>query len=101
MGERDAARVELGVLFHVAGRYDAVADALDGAARTHLDHLTFGGPVAGRAHPAAGEALRSAVDALGGDVRTWARSAVEIASAMRGSADRYLAAETHGAMRLG
>ena len=48
MRERDAARVDAGVLLDVAGRYDALADALDGAARTHLAQLTFGGTVAGR-----------------------------------------------------
>jgi hypothetical protein len=101
MRERDAARVDAGVLLDVAGRYDALADALDGAARTHLAQLTFGGTVAGRTHAAAGEALRSAVDALSGGVATWARSHVEIASAIRVSVDHYLAAEARGAARLG
>ena len=101
MGERDAARVDTGVLLDVAGRYDALSDALDGAARTHLARLSFGGAVAGRTHAAAAEALRSAVDALGDDVLIWARSSIEIASAIRTSADRYLTAEARGAARLG
>ena len=101
MGERDAARVDTGVLLDVAGRYDAVADGLDGAARTQLARLSFGGAVAGRTQAAAGEALRSAVDALGDDVVIWARSSIEIASAIRTSADRYLTAEARGAARLG
>lgn len=101
MGERDAARVDLGVLLDVAGGYDAVADALDGAARTHLAQLTFGAAAAGRAHGPSGAALRSSLDALAEDVRTWARSGSEIASAIRASADRYLAAEARGAARLG
>jgi hypothetical protein len=101
MGERDAARVDLEVLLDVAGRYDAVADALDGVARTHLAQLTFGAAVAGREHGPSGAALRSSLDVLAEDVRTWARSGSEIGSAIRASADRYLAAEARGASRLG
>jgi len=101
MGERDAARVDFEVLLDVAGRYDAVADALDGAVRTHLAQLTFGAAIAGRAHGPSGATLRSSLDALAEDVRTWARSGSEIASAIRTSADRYLSAEARGAARLG
>ena len=100
MGERDAARVDIGALLDAAGRYDAVADALDGAVRTHLA-ATFAGAVAGRAHAARGDAVRSAVERLGDDLRMWARSSAELASALRGSADRYVAAEARGAVRLG
>ncbi len=101
MGEPDAARVDMGVLLDVAGRYDAVADALDGVARRHLAGWAFGGAVAGRAHVAHGEALRATLDALGGDLRTWARSGSEIASAIRVSADHYLAAQARAITRLG
>ena len=100
MGERDAARVDISALLDAAGRYDAVADAVDVAARTHLAP-TFTGAVAGRAHAARGDAVRSAVERLGDDLRMWSRSTVEIASALRVSADRYVAAEARGTVRLG
>jgi Excreted virulence factor EspC, type VII ESX diderm len=101
MGEPDAARVDMGVLLDVAGGYDASSEVLDDVVRTHLARWAFGGAVAGRAHAAHGEALRTAVDALAGNLDTWVRSGAEIASAMRVSVDRYLAAEARGTVRLG
>jgi Excreted virulence factor EspC, type VII ESX diderm len=101
MGLRDTARVDVGVLLDVAGRFDAAADVLDGIARAQLAQLTFGGAVAGRAHVARGEAVRRSLEPLGDDVRSWARSCAEIASALRTSATRYAVAEANGAARLG
>lgn len=100
MGERDAARVDTAVLLDVAGQYDAVADGLAAAVRTHLSRSSFGGAVAGRAHVAAGEALRHAVDDLDRELLTWSRSDAEIASAVRTSTDSYRAAELRGETRL-
>lgn len=101
MGQPDAARVDIGALLDIAGRFDAVADQLDGVARTHLSQLGFGGTAAGRAHVARGEAVGVALVTLGDDVRMWARACAEIASAMRGSADRYVLAEAGAAAGLG
>ena len=102
MGEPDAARVDMGVLLDVAGRYDAVADALDGVARTHLARLDLRwrrrGPRACRARG------RRCALPLMRSAGTFARGPapeVEIASAIRVSVDHYLAAEARGTTRLG
>ena len=101
MGDSESARVDVGALLDVAGRYDAVADVVDGLARTHLARLTFDGSVAGRAYAARGDAQRRAVDDVVGQLHVWARAAREIASALRSSGDRYVDADARGAVRLG
>ena len=62
MGEPDVARVDVAALFGVARQYEAVADIVDGAVRSHLTGLAFDGATAGRMHVARGDALRDAVD---------------------------------------
>ncbi|MCW2520729.1 MAG: hypothetical protein JWR46_3348 [Mycobacterium sp.] len=101
MGENESAHVDVGVLLDVAGRYDAVADVVDGLARTHLNRLTFDGAVAGREHAARGDALRRAVDDVVDQMYMWARAMREIASALRVSAARYVDVDARGAVRLG
>jgi hypothetical protein len=101
MGEIESAHVDTRVLFDVAGRYDAVADTVDGLARIHLARLSFDGSVAGRDHAARGDAQRRAVDEVVDQLHVWARAAREIASALRSSGDRYVDVDARGAVRLG
>jgi hypothetical protein len=101
MGESDAARVDVAALLDVARGYDALADAVDAAARKHLTRLSFDGAVAGRAYTARGDTLRNSVEHVGDGMRLWARACVEIASVLRASADRYVEADARAARRVG
>ena len=101
MGESDAARVDVAALLDVARGYDAIADTVDAAVRVHLTQLSFDGAVAGRAYTARGDALRNWVEHVGDGMRLWARASVEIASALRASADRYVEADARGVRRVG
>ncbi|MCU1694425.1 MAG: hypothetical protein JWR34_488 [Mycobacterium sp.] len=101
MGESDAARVDVAALLDVARGYDALADTVDAAVRVHLTRLSFDGAVAGRAYTARGDALRNSVEHVGDGMRLLARASVEIASALRASADRYVEADARGARRVG
>jgi hypothetical protein len=101
MGESDAARVDVAALLDVARGYDALADAVDAAARKHLTRLSFDGAVAGRAYTARGDALRNSVEHVGAGMRIWARACIEIASVLRASADRYVEADARAARRVG
>ncbi|OBA91093.1 hypothetical protein A5662_02025, partial [Mycobacteriaceae bacterium 1482268.1] len=85
MGEPDIARVDVAAVRDAARRYDAAADILDTAIRTHLTGLRFDGAVAGRVHTAQGDALRIAVDGVVQRLRQWARAATEIAAELRSS----------------
>jgi len=101
MGQSDAARVDVAALLDVARGYDAMADAVDAAARTHLARPSFDGAVAGRAYTARGDALRHSVEDIGEGMRLWARACAEIASVLRASADRYVEADARTAGRVG
>jgi ABC-type transporter Mla subunit MlaD len=101
MGQSEAARVDVAVLHAVARGYEAVADIVDGAVRTHLTGLMFNGAAAGRAHTARGDALRAAVEHVADQLRQWSRAAAEIAAALRASADRYAEADAGAARRVG
>jgi hypothetical protein len=101
MGQPDVARVDVAALHAVARQYEAAADIVDAAVRTHLTGLVFGGATAGRAHVARGDALRTAVDHVVDQLRQWSRAAAEIAAALRASADRYAEADAHAASRVG
>jgi hypothetical protein len=101
MGESDAARVDVAALLDVARGYDALADTVDAAVRVHLTRLSFDGAVAGRAYTARGDALRNSVEQVADGMRLWARASVEIGSALRASADRYVEADARGARRVG
>ena len=61
--------------------------------------MQFDGSVAGRAHTAHGDALRSALDRLAAGVAQWSRAAEEVAAALRVTADRYGDAELRAAAR--
>jgi hypothetical protein len=101
MGQPDGARVDVAALHAVARQYEAAADIVEGAVRTHLTGLVFDGGAAGRMHVAHGDALRSAVDHVVDQLRQWSRAAVEIAAALRASADRYVEADARAARRVG
>ncbi|WP_396899150.1 type VII secretion target [Mycolicibacterium sp.] len=101
MGHVDAARIDVAALLQLAGEYDAVADMVDAAARARLNGTVFDGASAGRAHIHHGDAVRLAVDDLTDVLREWTRSAREIATAVRTSADRYVVADAHASNRVG
>jgi hypothetical protein len=101
MGERHVARVDVAAVHAVAGEFATAADLLATAAHTHLSRLGFDGATAGHAHAARGEALRTALDRLSGELTEWSRAAAEIAMALRAGADRYADAENRAAVRVG
>jgi hypothetical protein len=101
MGQPEFARVDVAALHAVARQYQAAADIIDGAARTHLSGLMFDGAAAGRGHVARGDALRTAVDHVVDQLSHWSRAAAEIAAALRASADRYTEADASAARRVG
>ena len=101
MGQPDVARVDVAALHAIARQYEAAADIVEGAVRTHLSGLVFDGAAAGRMHVARGDALNAAVDRVVDQLRQWSRAAVEIAAALRASADRYAEADASAARRVG
>jgi hypothetical protein len=101
MGQPDAARVDVVALRGVASQYEAAADIVDAAVRSHLTALAFDGAAAGQMHAARGDALRYAVDDIVQQLRGWSRASAEIAAALRASADRYATADAHAARRVG
>jgi hypothetical protein len=101
VGEPDTAHVDVAAVHDVARQYDAAADIVDAAVRTHLTALRFDGAVAGRIHAAHGDALRLAVDDLVHRLQQWTRAAAEIAAQLRSCADRYVDVDVRGARRIG
>ncbi|MBO0866061.1 MAG: hypothetical protein J2P16_13420, partial [Mycobacterium sp.] len=57
MGQADSTWVDVAAVRAVANRFDTSAEAVDGAARTHLRRLAFDGATAGQAHIPRGDAL--------------------------------------------
>lgn len=101
MGQPDVARVDVAALHAIARQYEAAADIIDGAVRTHLTGLMFDGAAAGRVHVARGDALRTAVDHVVDQLGQWSRAASEVAAALRASANRYAEADASAARRVG
>jgi hypothetical protein len=66
-----------------------------------LSRLAFDGAIAGRAHAARGDALRTALDRVVDDVARWSRASAEIAAALRAGASRYSEADGRAAARIG
>jgi hypothetical protein len=93
--------VDVAAVLDAARQYDAAADLVDTAIRTHLTGLRFDGAVAGRMHTARGDALRLAVDDVADRLRQWSRAATEIAAELRACAHRYVDVDVRGARRLG
>lgn len=100
MGESDAAGVDVAALCDVAQQYQAVADDIDDAVRTHLTGLAFDGAAAGRAYTGHGDALRTRVDDIVDGLRQWSRASEEIAATLRASAERYADADARAARRV-
>jgi hypothetical protein len=101
MGQTNTARVDVPALHAAAWHYRAIADMLDDAVRRHLSGLVFDGAAAGRAYVDRGDALRTRFDQLADQLRSWSRVCVEISSALRRSADRYIEADDRVSGRVG
>lgn len=100
MGQADNARIDVDAIRAVANRYDDAAELINGA-NSQLGRLAFGGATAGRAHVAAGEALRATLTRLTDELSQWARASAEIATALRAGANRYADADLRSAARIG
>ena len=106
MGRADATRfngaaIDVAAVCAVANGFDVSAEAVDCVARTQLGRLAFGGATAGQAHLARGDALRSALGRLTGELTQWGCAAAEIAIALRAGAVGYADADLRGAARIG
>lgn len=101
MAGRDTARVDVGALLEIARQYQAAADTVDGAVRTHLAALAFDGASAGKAHVARGDSVRVGVERVADRLRRWSRASAEIAARLRTSADRYTEADVRAGRRVG
>jgi hypothetical protein len=99
MGQQNAF-VDAATVRMVANRFDDTAQLIDDAVRRHLGRLTFDGATAGRAYTGHGDALRVAINRLAGGLSHWARASVEIATALRASAERYAEADLSAAARV-
>ena len=100
MGQRDAF-VDAAAVRTVANRFDDGAQLIGGAVRNHFCRLAFDGASAGRAYVGHGDALRLALNRLTGELAQWERATLEIATALRASADRYGEADLRAAARIG
>ncbi len=92
--------IDVGATHRVADQFGAAAQLVDGAVSDHLARLAFGGATAGRAHTARGDTLRVELERLAAELSQWSRASVEIAAALRASADRYADAELYAAARI-
>jgi hypothetical protein len=92
--------IDPAAVYTIADRFGAAAELVDDAVYDHMVCLTFGGFSAGRAHTARGDALRGALDRLTAELSQWSRAAVEIAVALRASANRYAGADMYAAARI-
>jgi len=101
VGEPDVARVDVAAVRDAARQYDAAAELVDNAIRTHLTDLRFDGAVAGRVHTAHGDTLRLAIDDVVDRLHRWSRAATEIAAELRSCADRYVDVDVHSGRRIG
>jgi hypothetical protein len=99
MGQQNAF-VDAAAVRTVANRFDDTAQLIDDAVRTHFARLAFDGATAGRAYTGHGDALRVALNRLAGELSQWARASVEIATALRASAGRYVDADLSAAGRV-
>ncbi|HZU49565.1 MAG TPA: type VII secretion target [Mycobacterium sp.] len=93
--------IDVAAMRSVANRFHGAAEVIDDAVRNHLAHLAFSGASAGRAHAARGDAVRSALNRLPAQLTQWSRATVEIAAALRATADRYAEAELRAAAGIG
>lgn len=92
--------IDVAATYRVAQQFGAAAEVIDRALGDQLTRLSFGGAVAGRAHTARGDSLRSELQRLAGQLSQWSRVSDQIATALRASADRYADAELYAAARI-
>ena len=92
--------IDTAAVYAIADRFGAAAELLDAAVYDHMASLAFGGSNAGRAHAERGDAVRAALDRLTAELSRWSQAAVEIAAAMRASANRYADADGYAAARI-
>jgi hypothetical protein len=100
MGQQNAF-VDAAAVRTVAHRFDDAAQLIEGAVHTHFAGLAFDGATSGRAYIGHGDALRLALNRLASELAQWSRATVEIATALRASADRYAEADLSAAARIG
>jgi hypothetical protein len=100
MGQRDAF-VDVAAVQAIADQFAATAEFIDVAARINRWQLAFGGVTAGRAHIAHGDALRLSLNRLTDELSQWSRATLEIAVALRATADSYAEAELRSTERIG
>jgi uncharacterized protein YukE len=101
MDQHGRAWIDVAALRSVTNRFDGAAEVIDDVFRNHLAHLAFSGASAGRAHVEHGDALRSALNRVSAQLTQWSRATVEIAAALRATADHYADAELRAAARIG
>lgn len=94
-------RVDVVAVRTIAREYETAALIVDGAVRTQLSELAFGGGCAGHAYAEHGDELRAALGNVVMSLRRWSRAATEIGVALRSSADRYQDADAYAAGRVG
>lgn len=85
-------RIDPHVMADVSGRLSVSADRLSRAAAA-LSVPGFGGPEAGRAHRAQGEAVQSGLSRLSGSLSAWATASRSAADALTAGAAVFVAAE--------
>jgi hypothetical protein len=95
-----ATGIDTAAVYAIADRFGDAAELLDAAVYGHMASLVFTGSTAGRAHTDRGDALRAALDRLTTELSHWSRAAVEVAAAMRASANRYADADGYAAARI-
>lgn len=83
-----------------AQRMDAAADVVDTVIGIRLGDLQFDGSAAGRAHTAAGDAVRAGTDRVVTAMTQWAAVARETAAALRAGAEMYADAESRATATL-
>lgn len=94
-------QIDVAAVHAVAHQLDSATELIEDAARNHLAKLAFDGATAGREYVGRGDALRTALHQLTGELAQWSRASVEIATALRASAGRYVDAELSAAARIG
>ena len=92
--------IDVPATHRIADQFGAAAELIERAVSDHLARLAFSGSSAGRAHTGRGDALRVELERLAAELSQWSRASVEIAAALRASADRYADAELYAAARI-
>lgn len=92
--------VDLAAMRTAAERIDAAAATLFEVVRVRLGDLRFDSAGAGRAHAAAGAALRAETERLAMDLICWAQAAGDVAAALRAGAAGMQTAESDAAAVL-